>query len=102
MVAPLLGFTRCCCKRIPRESHSGVPARAISVVAGLAVDTIASITCLVIGILGLTGVLAHSPALSYSLIGVSAGTTALYLAYVVKGCCVKLQRSQYRSVPKQT
>lgn len=91
MVAPILGFSGCCCDKIPKKTSSGVMAQDIVGFSTLALDTVGSITCLVVGILGLTGVLALSPALSYSLIGISAGITALYLAIAVRRCCLKLQ-----------
>lgn len=79
MTAPILELSHCCCGRIEKFS-------SLKRIGVLALDTLLSITSLIVGILGVTAVIAMPPAAAYSLIGISAGITLLYIAAIIKRC----------------
>jgi len=78
---PLLDFTHECWGRVPGWDQPG--GRALTVGAML-FDALLSITCLVVGILGVTSVITIAPAAAYALIGISGGITALWIAMYIK------------------
>lgn len=80
MATPLLGLTNCCFGTLDTlETEKLVAASAT-------IDTLVSLTALVLGILGLTAVITMPAAASYALIGISAGITVLWIALLLREC----------------
>jgi hypothetical protein len=85
MATPILYFTSDCCDKLSNSSsNKGVKRpstfKDVLLVTSLTADALISITCVVLGILGLLSVIAMPAAAAYTLIGVSGGITLLWLA----------------------
>jgi hypothetical protein len=85
MAAPILLFTNCCFNKIPMAADNSPKklGNHLFIVAPI-VDTLISLTCLVVGILGATGVIAMPAAAAYALIGVSGAITLGWIALTLK------------------
>jgi len=62
--------------------------------ACLACDTLASLTSLIIGILGAVSIIAMPAAVAYTLVAISGSITALYIAMIIKAKCDSQPRPQ--------
>lgn len=87
MTTPILYFTDCC-----GRGENNCEDKFVN--ASVATDTFVSLTALVLGILGLTAVIAMPAAASYALIGISAGITTLWLALFLHVGCKKCSQQQ--------
>jgi cytochrome c biogenesis factor len=91
MTAPLFYFTDCCFQKIPFERKEHKPKQIgnrLLIVAPL-LDALVSLTCLVVGILGATSILALPPAASYTFIGISGAMTIGWLCLILAFLCKK-------------
>ncbi len=83
MACPTLSLSNCCCGAIDKLHH-----RNLVGAIGCLFDILATITCVVVGILGATAVIPKlGPAASYSLIGIGSAIPLLYgITFLVKSC----------------
>ena len=91
MAVPIYHLTEGCGRRLPKPNPKVKGCDNGKKVCGsfLLFDTLVSITALVVGILGVTSVMIMPPAAAYTLIGVSGGITALWIAMIIKKSCFK-------------
>lgn len=84
MTAPLMILAEShCCEYLPNNDS----AKGALFLTGAAVDTVISLTALVVGILALCAVITAIPAVvAYSLIGLSAAITMIWIGFLATHC----------------
>ena len=94
MVLPVIDFTNQCCDRTLQGKFKVL-------IAALVVDAVATILCLVLGVLGLLSlngvqspIVGMSPAAAYAFIGVGSGIALLYVAMAIKSCIERCPKNQ--------
>ena len=82
MTCPLLYATKGCCDQFPKPGgiHSVMRCAAL-------IDVLATLTCLVLGILGRLSIITIGPAASYALIGVSVSITLSWMVTILHQSC---------------
>ena len=90
MTLPIIdGISKCLNKDIPKAVRFGL----------VGLDATATVTCLVLGILGATATVGWlTPAASYALIGVSGGIIALWIFGIAKEKCCSSRSSRYEII----
>lgn len=85
MTAPIFGLTNCWFGAFRKSAPNRTPDAYFKLVASVtALDTVISITGLVLGILGALSVISMPAAAAYALIGTSVAITALWGALAIK------------------
>lgn len=106
MCAPVLSFTNCCFKKIPMGTDQNPKLGDHCFKIAPTIDAIVSITCLVMGILGVMSIVTMPPAAAYALIGISGGITLLWIAMVVRArtadCCKPKQQTNNKTTNNKT